>query len=317
MSARLGLVLVRYQGQRSRVGASAAGGISGDRVPHDNQGLQRGTRTGRHARRRAGTAVRIPGAGELLAGGVGRLDGPPPGVALDRPLPGVRLTSRVKMPRSYGFFESGLAHQDELAGRGLEAAVPQAVGKAAACTFCSACRSSPDGRSSCPVRGRRRPRRRCRSGLPSPCGRPRLPVGGGFGPGDHRAGRQPRRPRGALDDQRTSPWKAASPVPCTPAARERRDQPGLPACQRSQCPPGRRVPLPRHSRNSTGSATGDGQHAELHHQRRDHPGVPERESSSRPAPAPSYAHRASDHAAFPISLKKVPSTATISGSPSI
>jgi len=52
------------------------------------------------------------------------------------------------------------------------------------------------------------------------------------------------------------PWKAASPVPCTA-------RPGnAPASSVSICPAsstGEAVPLPRHSRNSTGSATGEEQ----------------------------------------------------------
>jgi hypothetical protein len=72
------------------------------------------------------------------------------------------------------------------------------------------------------------------------------------------------------------------------------------------------VPLPRHSRNSAGSATGDGQHgsfttiAAITHVLPNAIFLP-------PWAAPSYAHRASA-TLRPHLLKKVPSTATISGS---
>ncbi len=58
-----------------------------------------------------------------------------------------------------------------------------------------------------------------------------------------------------------SPWKAASPVPCT-------SRPGnAPASSftiSAASSTWDAVPLPRHSRNSTGSATGEGQNGTRH-----------------------------------------------------
>ena len=81
--ARAGLGPVPGAAQPAVV--DVGGGISGDRVPHDNQGLHEERERDGALDGALGTAVRIPGAGELLAGGVGRLDRPPPGVALDQP----------------------------------------------------------------------------------------------------------------------------------------------------------------------------------------------------------------------------------------
>jgi hypothetical protein len=91
---------------------------------------------------------------------------------------------------------------------------------------------------------------------PFSLGRPRCPVGGGFGP-DSTALDGSRVVHVVSLMTRELPWKAASPVPCTA-------RPGnasatiLTICAAS--PGWEAVPLPRHSRNSTGSATGEGQH---------------------------------------------------------
>ena len=77
-----------------------------------------------------------------------------------------------------------------------------------------------------------------------------------------------------------SPWKAASPVPWT-------TRPGN-ACTSSLTIPaasstGEAVPLPRHNRNSTGSATGEEQNGSRIRPRRS-PTCSRTRSSSRPAP---------------------------------
>ena len=57
-----------------------------------------------------------------------------------------------------------------------------------------------------------------------------------------------------------SPWKAASPVPCSVRPGNAAARIFTISAARST---GEAVPLPRHSRNSTGSATGDGQNRSL------------------------------------------------------
>ena len=130
---------------------------------------------------------------------------------------------------------------------------------------------------------------------PFSLGRPRFPVGGGFGPQIT-----------ALDGSRVVhvvpsmtrdfPWKAASPVPCT-------SRPGnAPARTSSICAASstwEAVPLPRHSRNSTGSATGDGQHGSFTTSAAITQVFPNAVFFP-PCAAPSYAHRASA-TRFPIS----------------
>jgi hypothetical protein len=90
-------------------------------------------------------------------------------------------------------------------------------------------------------------------------GRPRLPVRGGLGPCST-AFAGSRVVQVVPSITRRSPWKAASPVPCTA-------RPGNAAASFSSiCPAsstGEAVPLPRHSRNSTGSAAGDEQNGSL------------------------------------------------------
>ncbi len=90
-------------------------------------------------------------------------------------------------------------------------------------------------------------------------GRPRLPVFGGFGPYSTALDGS-RVVQVAPSTTRGSPWKAASPVPCTA-------RPGNAATSSlSICPASstwEAVPLPRHSRNSTGSATGEEQNGSL------------------------------------------------------
>src|SRR6266581_6323767 len=91
-------------------------------------------------------------------------------------------------------------------------------------------------------------------------GRPRFPVRGGLGPYSTALA-------GSLVVQvvpstiRDSPWKAASPVPCSA-------RPGnAPASSfiiSAASSTWEAVPLPRHSRNSTGSATGEGQNGSRH-----------------------------------------------------
>src|SRR6266851_4507358 len=86
-------------------------------------------------------------------------------------------------------------------------------------------------------------------------GRPRLPVGGGFGPYST-----------ALDGSlvvqvvpsitRDWPWKAASPVPCT---RRPGNAPASSLIISAASSTWLAVPLPRHSRNITGSAAGEEQ----------------------------------------------------------
>jgi hypothetical protein len=118
-------------------------------------------------------------------------------------------------------------------------------------------------------------------------GRPRLPVRGGCGPYSAALA-------GSLVVQvacsmiRDSPWKAASPVPCT-------GRPGnAPASSltiSAASSTGEAVPLPRHSRNSTGSATGDGQNRSRHTIAATTKVLPNAIFFPRCAD-PSYAHRA-------------------------
>jgi hypothetical protein len=86
-------------------------------------------------------------------------------------------------------------------------------------------------------------------------GRPRFPVGGGLGPCSTALAGS-RVVHVVLSMARDCPWNAASPVPCTA-------RPGnAPASSLTICAAScgwEEVPLPRHSRNSTGSAAGDGQ----------------------------------------------------------
>ena len=102
-----------------------------------------------------------------------------------------------------------------------------------------------------------------RAGLPSRApltrGRPRLPVRGGLGPySTALAGSRVVQVVPATFSG--SPWKAASPTPWT-------WRPGkVPASRDSSCPASSTwlaVPLPRHSRNSTGSAAGEEQNGSL------------------------------------------------------
>ncbi len=90
-------------------------------------------------------------------------------------------------------------------------------------------------------------------------GRPRRPVFGGFGPYSTALAGS-RVVQVAPSVIRDSPWKAASPTPWT-------TRPGNAATSlfsiwaaSSTC---EAVPLPRHSRNSTGNATGDEQNRSL------------------------------------------------------
>jgi hypothetical protein len=108
---------------------------------------------------------------------------------------------------------------------------------------------------------------------------------------------------------RDSPWNAASPVPCTSRSRNAFTRISS-SCAASWTWDA--VPLPRHS---TGSATGEGQHGSsttIAAMTQVFPNA----IFFPPCAEPSYAHRASA-TRFPHLLKKVPSTATISGSPSL
>src|SRR5271166_4549591 len=139
-------------------------------------------------------------------------------------------------------------------------------------------------------------------------GRPRLPVRGGFGPcstalaGSRVVQVAPSMARGC-------PWKAASPVPCT-------CRPGnFPASSSiisAASSTWEAVPLPRHSRNSTGSATGEEQNASLTTIAATTQAFPNA-IFLPPCADPSEAHRAC--ATFRPHLRKnVPSTATMTGS---
>ncbi len=86
-------------------------------------------------------------------------------------------------------------------------------------------------------------------------GRPRLPVRGGFGPYSTAfAGSRvvPVVPSTIRD----SPWNAASPTPWS--VRPGNAMASFPSISAARST-GEAVPLPRHSRNSTGSATGEEQ----------------------------------------------------------
>src|SRR5450756_1528600 len=154
--------------------------------------------------------------------------------------------------------------------------------------------------AACPAASRQVPIR-----APFSAGRPRLPVGSGFGPYST-AFDGSRVVHVAPLMTRDFPWNAASPVPCT-------SRPGnAPARSFSICAASSTwlaVPFPAHSLNSTGSADGDGQNGS-------------RTTSAAtahvfpnaiffpPCAAPSYAHRASC-TLRPRLRKKVPSIATV------
>jgi TnpA family transposase len=183
-------------------GAAAAalldrgGGVAGDGVPDDHQGLDEERERHRtlHGLRRAVAGVASPG--ELLAGRVRRLDGPPPGVAFRDGLRG-RCGVQGEQAQVIGLAGVRVADQDELAGRGLEAAIPQRrAGSDLHCRLLAV--GMDDGVA--PVRGR--------SGVLAgadpvallPRAAP-FPGGRGLRPVQHRFRRQPRRPRRAPDDQ--------------------------------------------------------------------------------------------------------------------
>ena len=136
-------------------------------------------------------------------------------------------------------------------------------------------------------------------------------MGGGFGP-QITALAGSRVVQVVPSMTRDSPWNAASPVPCTsrPGNASARSSSRLAASRTWEG-----VPLPRHSRNSTGSATGDGQHGSFTTRAAITQVFPNA-IFFPPCAAPSYAHRASA-TRLPHLLNKVPSTATTSGSPSL
>jgi transposase len=100
------------------------GGIAGDDVPADHQGLDQERERDGPLNGFRNAAAGVAGTGDLLAGRVGGLDGPPPGVPLDR---GSWGQGRVEGEDAQviGFLRAGIAHQDKLARGAPEAAVPQ------------------------------------------------------------------------------------------------------------------------------------------------------------------------------------------------
>src|SRR6266581_1734449 len=142
-------------------------------------------------------------------------------------------------------------------------------------------------------------------------GRPRFPVGGGFGPYSTALAGS-RVVQVVPSAIRDSPWKAASPVPCTA-------RPGnAPASSFIICAANstwEAVPLPRHSRNSTGKAAGEEQNGSFTTRAATTQVFPNA-TFLPPCADPSYAHRAWN-TFRPHRLKNVPSHATTSGSPQV
>src|SRR5260370_31536886 len=140
-------------------------------------------------------------------------------------------------------------------------------------------------------------------------GRPRFPVGGGFGPYSTALAGS-RVVQVVPSAIRDSPWKAASPVPCTA-------RPGnAPASSFIICAANstwEAVPLPRHSRNSTGKAAGEEQNGSFTTRAATTQVFPNA-TFLPPCADPSYAHRAWN-TFRPHRLKNVPSHPTTTGSP--
>src|SRR6266496_4391544 len=101
------------------------GGIAGGSgVPGDEQGLDEEPERDGPLDGLAGAVAGVADAEDLLPGGVGGLDGPPPGVPFDGPGRG-QGGVEGEDAQVVGFFRVGFAHQDQPAGCVLEAAVPQ------------------------------------------------------------------------------------------------------------------------------------------------------------------------------------------------